>query len=93
MGESGRSPTGTYRLADHIRYLDAWSAALDLKPQRHAGDARLGMGARFSLGRAASRRSQEHRVHGGDREAAAMVGVDAAGVALFKAVRVRPATS
>jgi haloalkane dehalogenase len=30
MGRSGRSPAGRYRLADHVRYLDAWFEALDL---------------------------------------------------------------
>ena len=31
MGRSGKAPAGSYRLADHIRYLDAWFAALDLR--------------------------------------------------------------
>jgi haloalkane dehalogenase len=31
MGRSGKAPLGSYRLADHIRYLDAWFAALDLR--------------------------------------------------------------
>lgn len=30
MGQSGKSPTGAYRLTDHARYLDAWFAALGL---------------------------------------------------------------
>ncbi len=30
MGESGKAPNGSYRLADHIRYLDAWFEALNL---------------------------------------------------------------
>src|ERR1043166_8013762 len=30
MGRSGKAPAGSYRLADHARYLDAWFAALDL---------------------------------------------------------------
>ena len=30
MGDSGKAPDGSYRLADHIRYLDAWFAALGL---------------------------------------------------------------
>lgn len=30
MGGSGRAPGGRYRLADHVRYLDAWLEALDL---------------------------------------------------------------
>ena len=30
MGGSGKSPSGSYRLADHVRYLDAWFDALDL---------------------------------------------------------------
>ena len=30
MGESGRSPGGTYRFVDHARYLDAWFDALGL---------------------------------------------------------------
>jgi len=30
MGESGRSPGGTYRFVDHARYLDAWFEALGL---------------------------------------------------------------
>jgi haloalkane dehalogenase len=30
MGSSGKAPDGQYRLADHIRYLDAWLDALDL---------------------------------------------------------------
>lgn len=30
MGESGRSGNGSYRFADHARYLDAWFEALDL---------------------------------------------------------------
>ena len=31
MGRSGKAPQGSYRLADHIRYLDAWFSALDLR--------------------------------------------------------------
>ena len=31
MGRSGKTPSGTYRLADHVRYLDAWFEALDLR--------------------------------------------------------------
>jgi haloalkane dehalogenase len=31
MGRSGRVPGGQYRLADHVRYLDAWFEALDLR--------------------------------------------------------------
>ena len=30
MGESGQNPSGSYRLADHARYLDAWIEALGL---------------------------------------------------------------
>jgi len=30
MGQSGESPTGAYRFADHARYLDAWFDALEL---------------------------------------------------------------
>ena len=30
MGRSGRSPTYSYRFADHVRYLDAWFEALEL---------------------------------------------------------------
>ena len=30
MGESGKAPAGSYRLADHARYVDAWLSALDL---------------------------------------------------------------
>jgi haloalkane dehalogenase len=30
MGQSGKSPTYSYRLADHVRYLDAWFDAMDL---------------------------------------------------------------
>src|SRR6266496_2374089 len=31
MGESGRAPAGSYRFADHARYLDAWFDALGLQ--------------------------------------------------------------
>jgi haloalkane dehalogenase len=31
MGRSGKAPSGRYRLADHVRYLDAWFEALDLR--------------------------------------------------------------
>jgi haloalkane dehalogenase len=30
MGQSGRSPSGSYRFVDHARYLDAWFEALGL---------------------------------------------------------------
>jgi len=30
MGRSGKAPAGSYRFADHVRYLDAWFEALDL---------------------------------------------------------------
>ena len=30
MGESGKAPAGSYRFADHARYLDAWFDALGL---------------------------------------------------------------
>ncbi|WP_102127007.1 haloalkane dehalogenase [Deinococcus planocerae] len=31
MGESGKAPGGSYTIADHARYLDAWLGALDLR--------------------------------------------------------------
>jgi haloalkane dehalogenase len=31
MGRSGKAPSGSYRLVDHARYLDAWFEALDLR--------------------------------------------------------------
>jgi len=31
MGRSGKASSGGYRLADHVRYLDAWFEALDLR--------------------------------------------------------------
>lgn len=31
MGQSGRSPTESYRFVDHARYLDAWFDTLDLQ--------------------------------------------------------------
>jgi haloalkane dehalogenase len=31
MGRSGKAPAGSYRLRDHVRYLDAWFDALDLR--------------------------------------------------------------
>ena len=31
MGDSGRTPDGSYRFADHARYLDGWFDALGLK--------------------------------------------------------------
>ncbi|MGH7308585.1 MAG: haloalkane dehalogenase [Candidatus Rokuibacteriota bacterium] len=31
MGDSGRAPAGSYRFADHARYLDAWFDALALR--------------------------------------------------------------
>jgi haloalkane dehalogenase len=31
MGRSGKAPGGRYRLTDHVRYLDAWFEALDLR--------------------------------------------------------------
>jgi haloalkane dehalogenase len=34
MGDSGKAPDGAYRLADHVRYLDAWFSALDLAHQK-----------------------------------------------------------
>jgi haloalkane dehalogenase len=34
MGNSGKAPDGSYRLADHVRYLDAWFAALGLANQK-----------------------------------------------------------
>src|ERR1700685_1290785 len=34
MGDSGKAPDDSYRLADHIRYLDAWFAALGLARQK-----------------------------------------------------------
>ncbi len=34
MGESGKAPDGSYRLVDHIRYLDGWFAALGLERQQ-----------------------------------------------------------
>jgi haloalkane dehalogenase len=34
MGESGKAPDGSYRLVDHIRYLDGWFAALGLGRQK-----------------------------------------------------------
>ena len=34
MGDSGSTPDGSYRLADHIRHLDAWFAALGLAGEK-----------------------------------------------------------
>jgi haloalkane dehalogenase len=34
MGDSGKAPDGSYRFADHARYLDAWFAALGLERQK-----------------------------------------------------------
>jgi haloalkane dehalogenase len=34
MGDSAKAPDGAYRLADHVRYLDAWFAALALERAR-----------------------------------------------------------
>jgi haloalkane dehalogenase len=34
MGDSSKAPDGAYRLADHVRYLDAWFTALDLASQK-----------------------------------------------------------
>ena len=31
MGRSGKAAGGLYRLADHVRYLDAWFETLDLQ--------------------------------------------------------------
>ena len=31
MGQSGKSPVRAYRFVDHVRYLDAWFDALDLR--------------------------------------------------------------
>jgi haloalkane dehalogenase len=31
MGESGKAPTGSYRFADHARYLDAWFETVGLE--------------------------------------------------------------
>jgi haloalkane dehalogenase len=31
MGQSGRSPGGAYRFADHVRYLDTWFDVLNLR--------------------------------------------------------------
>lgn len=31
MGQSGKAPEGSYTIADHARYLDAWLGALDLR--------------------------------------------------------------
>jgi haloalkane dehalogenase len=33
MGQSGKSPTSSYRFVDHVRYLDAWFSALDLRQE------------------------------------------------------------
>lgn len=30
MGDSGKEPNGSYRFADHIRYIDAWMDAVDV---------------------------------------------------------------
>ena len=30
MGKSGKNPSGSYRFADHYKYLDAWMDAMDL---------------------------------------------------------------
>jgi haloalkane dehalogenase len=31
MGQSGKSPGGSYRFVDHVQYLDAWFEALELR--------------------------------------------------------------
>jgi haloalkane dehalogenase len=71
MGDSGKAPDGSYRLADHVRYLDAWFAARGLANQKvtlvvHDWGSALG----FPLGAAQFRRGQGNRLHGSDRAAA-----------------------
>ena len=94
MGASGPSATGTYRFADHCAPSRRVLRRPQSQAQRHAGRARLGIRAGLSLGRAASRRRQGNRVHGSDRQAAAMVGVVAAGgCQSSRRCAVRPATT
>src|SRR5262245_65991699 len=45
MGDSGRSPGGSYRFVDHARYLDSWFEALGLRnatPVVHGRGSALG---------------------------------------------------
>ena len=63
------------------------STALESQAQRHAGRARLGFCAGLPLGRAASRRRQGNRVHGGDRRPLQWSEWSQQAVAIFKALR------
>ena len=52
MGNSGRSPTRSYRFDDQAAYLDAWFDALGPTEERVACRARLGLRARVESRRA-----------------------------------------
>ena len=79
MGASGPSATGTYRFADHARYLDAFFDGLNLK--RNVTLVVHDWGSALGFHWAARHRDAVKgiAVHGGDRQAAAMVRVVAAG--------------
>ena len=70
----GLRRTGAYRFVDHRRYLDAWFEALGLEPQRDPGGARLGLGARASIGPAAIRTGSGRSSTWRDRSAVPLVG-------------------
>ena len=79
MGDSGKSPAGTYRFVDHARYLDAWFEALALLRRRGAGRSRLGLGARLPLGPPPPRAGPRRGLHGGDRPPGDLGGVAGGG--------------
>ena len=69
MGDSGKSPAGSYRFADHARYLDAWFEAMGLSRAvtlvMHDWGSALG----FHWAHRHPDRRARARVHGGDRPA------------------------
>ena len=72
MGDSDKlTPSGPdrYTLAEHQRFFDAALGRTRRRQQRHAGAARLGLGARFRLGEPAPRCAERHLLHGSDRAA------------------------
>ena len=94
MGASGPSATGTYRFEDHARHLDAFFEGLNLKRKVTLVVHDWGSALGFHWAARHPEAREGNRVHGGDRAAAAMVGMVAARP--FRSSRrcaVRPATT
>ena len=79
MGDSGKAPSGTLSVRRSRAVSRRLVRSARAFAKRRTRRARLGLGARFSLGPASSRAHEGRRLHGSDRAAGDLAGVAGGG--------------